>query len=804
MSIIWDDYEELNILEEDLGMKFEPIEFLGEGGFGKVFKIRDTSLGRECALKVLNVNKMLEHDTASREEIKARFIREARSHARCEHPNIVTIYEFGVKGTFPYFIMKYVKGKSLRKMIAQQGKLGFDESTKISKEVLSALKYMHSINLIHRDLKPSNIMIEEGSGKAILIDFGLAKDIKDTGDLTSGASIIGTFFYMSPEQLSGEEVGPASDIYSFGVVLYEMLNGKNSASKLVHGNVKEALSELRKNNPDFPEGIENIMSIALATDPKKRYKSANKFLNAIKSMETRIGIESEEEIDPDEPIKDESIPETDMEDKATEKHGGMWQDEEDVETIVVEKVGEGEGLKSQKRLIRLLIFVFGIIAIAAFIVINPFKPNNRLDLQYREFIASANESIEKGEFEKAWNYLNNAREIKDTDEVRNLLKTTAAKQREKMANEFEELKKSLKEGVSEEEKIAKCRKFLNQHQNIPKNSQTEAMVFETNNFITQLEGEITADAQHQKHIEAIKRYIKSGDYAKAESELEKARRIKNTDEVKQLSDTITKGLEVERINGRMAYITIKNELNINKYLEFKKNYPGSIHLQDLKSRLRSIKRNLPPEKYWGQSIKRNLKGYYELEFGEENNGHLMIYIPEKSFWIDKYEVSWRQFRAYLAVEKIKFSSKKSSKYIHNGDEFPAVVTYEEAVQYCKKYGFRLPTGSEWEYAAGKEVYIYPWGNELPDAEGIYRVNYNSLKNGVEKDEFLGTAPVRSFEKFSSIFGAVNMAGNISEWVQGKILKGGSYFSYKEDLEIKKNSFGGSAKMGFRCIKKDEN
>ncbi len=183
-----------------------------------------------------------------------------------------------------------------------------------------------------------------------------------------------------------------------------------------------------------------------------------------------------------------------------------------------------------------------------------------------------------------------------------------------------------------------------------------------------------------------------------------------------------------------------------------------------------------------------------------HNGHRMIYIPGKKTWIDKYEVSWAQFGNFLKEAKIPFGPASNDRFICSRGECPAVVTYEEAQKYCRAYGFMLPGAAEWEYAAGKGTSLYPWGNESPDQSGIWRANYDSLEGGVERDGFVGTAPVKSFEKFSSPFGIVNMSGNVWEWVQGNILKGGGFLSAKEDLRILSSKTGNNDRAGFRCIK----
>jgi iron(II)-dependent oxidoreductase len=268
--------------------------------------------------------------------------------------------------------------------------------------------------------------------------------------------------------------------------------------------------------------------------------------------------------------------------------------------------------------------------------------------------------------------------------------------------------------------------------------------------------------------------------------------------------------KIKKCEEEIDFNTIKNEkagLTLELYLDFFKKYPNSSHLAALQNYLKENDSALPHKKYWHESIYKNDKGYYEYKFGEKHTGHIMIYIPEKSFWIDKYEISNRQFERLLKEEGTKIPQELDNQYIYicKKDECPILVEYKYAGKYCEKYGFRLPKEDEWEYVAGKGQHIYPWGNELPDENGIYRANYDSMDSaGNEKDGFVGTAPVKEFKKFSSPFGAVNMAGNVWEWVNGGILKGGGFYSDKEDLTIIKRNIGkGGIRKGFRCIKDEK-
>jgi serine/threonine protein kinase len=441
------------------------------------------------------------------------------------------------------------------------------------------------------------------------------------------------------------------------------------------------------------------------------------------------------------------------------------------------------------------------------VFITQLETEIKADEQYQRHIDSAKEYIKNEDYQKAIGELEKAKKIKDSGEILDLLEKIAVGQTEIMKKDFEGLKNFLKEGATNTARIEKCREFLNKHKNVPPNYETRLIVSETNKFISQLDAEIKTEEQYKRHIDAVNRYIKNRDYKKAKIELKKARQIKNADEVKQLSDTIAQGLENEIKNGGKDYIAIKDRLNLGKYLAFRKKYPNSIHLQDLKIKLKAMDKKLPPEKYWDIPIKMNSKGYYELNFGKEHNGHLMIYIPQKKIWIDKYEVSWAQFREFLKDAKIQVPPIEDDIFIRSGSEFPALVTYENAKKYCQKYGLRLPRVDEWEYAAGKGKYTYPWGNEspnVPDADGNWRANFDTLYGGTEKDGFKGTAPVKSFEKFSSPFDAVNMVGNVWEWTQRMIVKGGGFISSEDALKIKQNQKGSMRdKVGLRCVRDEK-
>lgn len=495
----------------------------------------------------------------------------------------------------------------------------------------------------------------------------------------------------------------------------------------------------------------------------------------------------------EEPVKIEAKEESEIEKKVQIEPEGELSPKKENEKIVEEPKKK----KVSKKKFSVIIIIIAI-AIAAFFFLKTYIPER----QYNGFISSAKTFIQLNDLEKANDDLKKAREIKgkDTEEIVALSNEILGKRIEAIKEDFETLKKFLASGATHKEKNEKCREFLAKHQNTAGNKDTEAICYEANRFISNLDAEINAGEQYQRYIDTVNNLIKSEDYKGARKELDKAGKINNSDAVKRLSTIIAQGLETERKNGDKEYTAIKDKLTLSQYQAFQGNYPQSIHLPDLRERLKAADKNLPPEEYWDETIRKNSKGYYELTFGNEHNGHRMIYIPKKRIWIDKYEVSWEQFNKFVIDANIQFQPNQGSKYINTGNEYPAVVSFENAQNYCRRYGLRLPNADEWEYAAGKGISIYPWGNESPDETGIWRANFDSLKDGFE-----GTAPVKSFENFSSPFGVVNMAGNVWEFVQQNILKGGGYLSIldKIDLKIEKKRYAKpNDKEGFRCVKEE--
>jgi len=268
---------------EVLSANYELETEVGRGGMGVVYCARDKRLKREIAIKILPP------ELSFRADIRQRFLREAETAAQLNHPNIVPIYTVEERDNLVYFVMAYIKGDNLGQRLQQHGPIPPVEVRRILREVGDALAYAHHRNVIHRDIKPDNIIIDEETGRAMVTDFGIARALTDSGDsrLTATGMAIGTPAYMSPEQSAGDRaIDGRSDLYSLGVVGYQMLCGQppfvaNNTPSMLVKHLSEKPVPVDERWPDLPPDLARAVMICLEKDPNDRFPSAAAFSAAL-------------------------------------------------------------------------------------------------------------------------------------------------------------------------------------------------------------------------------------------------------------------------------------------------------------------------------------------------------------------------------------------------------------------------------------------------------------------------------------------------------------------------------------------
>ena len=276
----------MNLEGRLLGNRYEIIEQVGNGGMATVYKAKCHVLNRFVAIKVLR------DEFTTDEEFVKRFNTEAQAAASLTHPNIVSVYDVGSEGDLHYIVMELIKGKTLKEIIKQDGKLSWKWSANVAIQIASALETAHKNNIIHRDIKPHNIIITE-DGIAKVTDFGIAKAVSNS-TITAFGSTIGSVHYFSPEHARGGFTDPKSDLYSLGVVLYEMVTGKvpfnaDTPVSVALKHMQESPKEPIELNPEVPKSINDVIMKAMQKDINLRYQTATEMLKdlsrAIKNPE---------------------------------------------------------------------------------------------------------------------------------------------------------------------------------------------------------------------------------------------------------------------------------------------------------------------------------------------------------------------------------------------------------------------------------------------------------------------------------------------------------------------------------------
>ena len=339
--------------------RYEIIRSIGEGGMANVYLGYDTILDRNVAIKVLR------GDLSNDEKFVRRFQREALSASSLAHPNIVEMYDVGEDNGLYYIVMEYIEGKTLKQLLKKRGTLTLSEAIDIMLQLTDGMAHAHDSYIIHRDLKPQNIMIKD-DGQIKITDFGIAMALNST-QLTQTNSVMGSVHYLPPEQASGKGCTIKSDIYSMGIIFYELLSGSlpfrgDNAVEIALKHMRDPLPSLREENPAIPQSIENIIRKATAKNPKNRYEDA-------RSMHEDL-LTALDDDRMDEPVYQYKYPEHETDNtkriKKLENIEEKKESEEEDKTGEVAKKIDEEDLEEKKsnRVIIILAIIFGVLALA--------------------------------------------------------------------------------------------------------------------------------------------------------------------------------------------------------------------------------------------------------------------------------------------------------------------------------------------------------------------------------------------------------------------------------------------------------
>lgn len=339
--------------------RYQIIKSIGEGGMANVYLAYDTILERNVAVKVLR------GDLANDEKFVRRFQREALQASSLSHPNIVEVYDVGEDNGEYYIVMEYVEGKHLKGLLKKRGKLTIPEVVDIMIQVTSGLTVAHDSYIIHRDIKPQNIMILD-NGLVKLTDFGIALAMNST-QLTQTNSVMGSVHYLPPEGASGKGATLQSDIYSLGILMYELLTGKlpfrgETAVEIALKQLKEPMPSIRKEIPDIPQSIENIILRATAKNPKNRYADAREMhddlltcLDESRKNEIKISLK---------------YPEIDLDDGKMLKLKNENLTKKESDEIIAKRITQKDINKNQNKSIVILLSIFtGIVVLITSIVV---------------------------------------------------------------------------------------------------------------------------------------------------------------------------------------------------------------------------------------------------------------------------------------------------------------------------------------------------------------------------------------------------------------------------------------------------
>ena len=271
---------------ELIGGRYELEQLVGTGGMSSVYRAHDTLLERRVALKIL-------HDAyAEDDEYVERFRREARAVAQLAHPNIVTVIDRGEDDGRQFIVFEYVEGENLKELLMRTGPLPISRVVELALEMARALSFAHQLGLVHRDVKPQNVLLN-GDGRAKMTDFGIARSLDVDRGVTDSGTILGTSFYIAPEQAKGERIDAQTDIYSLGCVLFELLTARvpfegESFVAVAMRHVNDPAPDVRELRTDVPPRLAALVARALEKDPAARFRTMQEVIVELEAVQDEL------------------------------------------------------------------------------------------------------------------------------------------------------------------------------------------------------------------------------------------------------------------------------------------------------------------------------------------------------------------------------------------------------------------------------------------------------------------------------------------------------------------------------------
>ncbi|MBN1954427.1 MAG: SUMF1/EgtB/PvdO family nonheme iron enzyme [Anaerolineae bacterium] len=827
--------------------RYEIEEQIGRGGFGTVYRARDTDLERPVALKVLHPAMM--QDPAAVE----RFRREARAAAKLEHPHIVTIYEIGEVEGRHFIAMRLLEGQSLSQRLADcGGPLPTEEALSILGDVAAALDHAHGLGMVHRDVKPSNVIITPTG--AVLTDFGIVRVMGEGTRMTTTGQAMGTPEYMAPEQILGREVGPETDVYALGVVAYQMLTGQVPYSgatpfAVQDGHVRGEIPSACAANPSLPEAVDAVLAGALAKAPGERHASAGEMVRDLESVFAALFFpppvvkeppESERPGVRGKPAgKGQIVGEPQV--RAGEFTRGTppetpsraWSEQARLPragTPAASFAGPGKELPPAPRKKRRvswwvvgLLILIGLPCVLVLVIVvasingtggRP-SPNSNPIVSYRSPTAipaatqtpteepteepSAggdvlNYALEPnfGSVELAAGFLPDPYEVPIVSggavDVDAMGIGTDCRGYATSAPDY----RSFWSGASDELRIFFVPETVGDDATLIVNDPAGSWFCndDYSGWDPMVIFENPAEGQYDIWV---------GSYSAGEY-------IEGTLYVTELD----LGPDEHTGGGTVTWIRPTDGM-VMVYVP-----GGTFQMGSTDAEIDAVFAQCEEDRGSGECE----RSWYE----SESPAHSIVL---DSFWIDQTEVTNEQYARCVAD-----GACGESDYVddpaYNGDDYPVVgVSWSDAAAYCEWAGARLPTEAEWEYAArGPEGYIYPWGNQF-DGSRLNFCDVSCTFDGRDTDWDDGyerIAPVGSYENGASWVGAQDMAGNVWEWVADwygsypanlqtnptgpesgtyRVMRGGAWGSYDRFVRAAYRRYHDSSidlnLVGFRCV-----